>query len=58
MGALASLAFFDIGSSPSSITIAPGSIPSLANAFDESIFQLFERFRYGIPDTHVGVMSV
>ena len=56
MGALVSFDFFDIGFSPFSVTIAPGSFLSLADAFNESIFQLFERFRYGIPDTHVGVM--
>jgi len=56
-GALASFAFPDIGFPPFSTTIIPGSFLSLANAFGELMFQLFERFRYGIPDTRVGVKS-
>ena len=58
IGALASFSLFGIALCLPWIIIAPGSFLSLAAAFSESTFQIFERPRYGIPETHVGTASV
>ena len=43
--------------SPSSIIVVPGSFLSLVTALRESVFQFFQRSRYGILEAHAGAAS-
>ena len=55
VGALAGLTCIGIVFSPFSTVFPSGFFLSLATAFRESLFQLFERLRYRTPEVHVGV---
>ena len=46
------------GSTSISIVPSLGSLSWLATTFRKPAFQAFERFRYGIAETHVGTVSI